>query len=60
MQLHELKKELSFNEDLRGLVWTLKNVAGAQYHVLEKQKQRFDSFMDAFPGSSGWSIWWMS
>lgn len=48
MQLHELKKELSFNEDLRGLVGTLKNVAGAQYHVLEKQKQRFDAFMNAF------------
>jgi ATP synthase F1 gamma subunit len=50
MQLHELKRELSFNKELLNLVETLKNVAGSQYHVLEKQKQRFDAFMAAFSG----------
>ncbi len=50
MQLSELRKELSFNHELLSLVETLKNVAGSQFHVLEKKKQRFDSFMDAFSG----------
>ncbi len=50
MQLHELRKELSFNHELLSLVETLKNVAGSQYHVMEKKKQRFDAFMDAFSG----------
>jgi ATP synthase F1 gamma subunit len=50
MQLHELRKELSFNHELLSLVETLKNVAGSQYHLMEKQKQRFDAFMDAFSG----------
>jgi len=50
MQLHELKKDLVFNRDLLSLVNTLKNVAGSQFHLMEKQKQRFDAFMDAFAG----------
>ncbi len=50
MQLTELRKELQFNGDLLSLVETLKNVASSQYHVLEKQKERFDAFMDAFSG----------
>ncbi len=50
MQLNELRKDLEFNQELLGLVETLKNVAGAQYHTLEKQKERFDEFMDAFSG----------
>jgi len=50
MQLNELRKDLQFNEELLSLVETLKNVAGAQYHALEKQKERFDEFMDAFSG----------
>lgn len=50
MQLHELKKDLIFNKDLLSLVSTLKNVAGAQFHLLEKKKQRFDAFMNAFAG----------
>ena len=50
MQLNELRKDLEFNAELLSLVETLKNVAGAQYHVLEKQKERFDEFMDAFSG----------
>ena len=48
MQLNELRKDLQFNTDLLNLIETLKNVAGAQYHTLEKQKERFDQFMDAF------------
>ncbi len=50
MQLNELRKDLQFNQDLLGLVETLKNVAGSQFHVMEKQKQRFEAFMDAFAG----------
>ena len=50
MQLNELRKDLEFNSELLSLVETLKNVAGAQYHALEKQKERFDEFMDAFSG----------
>ncbi len=48
MQLNELRKELRFNHELLSLVETLKNVAGSQYHLLEKKKQRFQAFMDAF------------
>lgn len=50
MQLHELKKDLVFNKDLLELVSTLKNVAGSQFHIMEKKKQRFEAFMDAFSG----------
>lgn len=48
MQLNELRKELKFTKELLSLVETLKNVAGAQYHLLEKEKERFDRFMNAF------------
>jgi ATP synthase F1 gamma subunit len=50
MLLSELRKELRFNAELLSLVDTLKNVAAAQYHVLEKQKERFGDFMEAFQG----------
>jgi ATP synthase F1 gamma subunit len=50
MQLNELRKELKFNHELLSLVETLKNVAGSQFHLLEKKKQRFDTFMNAFAG----------
>lgn len=50
MLLSELRKELRFNAELLSLVETLKNVAAAQYHVMEKNKERFDEFMDAFQG----------
>jgi hypothetical protein len=59
MQLHELRKELSFNHELLSLVETLKNVAGSQFHVLQKKKQRFDAFMDAFSGFFVLLISWM-
>ncbi len=48
MQLNQLRKDLQFNAELLALVETLKNVAGSQYHLMEKEKQRFDEFMDAF------------
>ena len=60
MQLTELRKELQFNGDLLNLIDTLKNVAAAQYHLMEKQKERFDEFMDALPVSSASSTWWTS
>lgn len=50
MQLTELRKELRFNTDLLQLIETLKNIAAAQYHAMEKEKQRFDNFMNAFAG----------
>lgn len=48
MQLNELRKELKFNKELLSLVETLKNVAGSQYHQMERDKKRFDRFMEAF------------
>lgn len=48
MQLSELRKELDFNTELVQLIETLKNIAAAQYHMMEKEKERFDRFMDAF------------
>lgn len=50
MQLNEIRKDLRFNKELLHLIETLKNIAGAQYHIMEKEKQRFDQFMDAFSG----------
>ncbi len=48
MLLSELRKELRFNTELVQLIETLKNIAAAQYHAMEKEKERFDRFMDAF------------
>jgi len=50
MQLNELRRELKFNHELLSLVETLKNVAGSQFHLLEKKKKRFEAFMNAFAG----------
>jgi len=50
MQLNELKKEFKFTRELLSLVETLKNIAGAQYHVMEKEKFRFARFMEEFSG----------
>lgn len=50
MQLNELREELRFYGDLLNLVETLKNIAAAQYHSMEKEKERFDDFMQAFSG----------
>lgn len=50
MQRNELRKEVRFCKELLSLIETLKNVAGSQYHLMEKEKERFDRFMDAFSG----------
>jgi ATP synthase F1 gamma subunit len=50
VQLNELKKEMQFTKELLSLIDTLKNIAGARYHVLEREKERFGAFMDAFKG----------
>jgi ATP synthase F1 gamma subunit len=47
-QLNELRKELRFNIEFLQLIQTLKNIAASQYHLLEKEKERFDDFMRAF------------
>lgn len=48
MQLNEVRKELQFNNELVQLIETLKNIAASQYHQMEKNKRRFNEFMDAF------------
>jgi ATP synthase F1 gamma subunit len=50
MQLTEIRKDLKFSIELVQLIETLKNIAAQQYHVMEKEKERFDRFMDAFSG----------
>jgi ATP synthase F1 gamma subunit len=50
MQLTEIRKELRFNVELVQLIETLKNIAAQEYHMMEKEKERFDMFMDAFSG----------
>jgi ATP synthase F1 gamma subunit len=48
MLLTTLRKDLRFNGELLSLVDTLKNIAGSQYHLMEKDRQRFDRYMNAF------------
>ena len=48
MLLTRLRKDLQFNGELLSLVDTLKNIAGSQFHIMEKEKERFDRFMNAF------------
>lgn len=49
MQLVEVRRELQFNSELLVLIDTLKNIAGSQYHLLEKEKRlRFERFMQSF------------
>jgi ATP synthase F1 gamma subunit len=48
MQLHEIRKQLKFSHEFLQLVEMMKNIAGQQYHALEKEKLRFGDFMDAF------------
>ncbi len=50
MQLSEIRRELRFQTDLLHLIDTLKNIAASQYHMMEKAKERFQPFLDAFPG----------
>lgn len=48
MQLSELRKEMRFNIELLSLIDTLKNIASSKYHSLEREKERFERFMEAF------------
>ena len=48
MQLSELKKQMRFNAELLSLIQTLKNIASARYHTLEREKERFEQFMKSF------------
>lgn len=50
MQLNEIRKDMQFNSELVQLIETLKNIAAAQYHMMEREKERFNEFMDAFSG----------
>lgn len=48
MLLSKLRRELQFNGEILNLVDTLKNIAASQYHLMEREKERFDRFMDCF------------
>lgn len=48
MHINEIRKQLKFQTEFTQLIEMLKNVAGQQYHLLEKEKRRFDVFMDSF------------
>jgi ATP synthase F1 gamma subunit len=48
--LNQLRKELRFNAEFLQLIQTLKNIAASQYHMLEREKERFEEFMNAFAG----------
>jgi len=50
MQLNELRKALKFESELLSLIETLKNVASSQYFLMEREKERFEDFLDAFSG----------
>jgi ATP synthase F1 gamma subunit len=50
MHITALRKDLQFNREMLSLIDTLKNIAASQYHLMEKQKVRFNAFMDAFSG----------
>lgn len=48
--LSQLRRELRFNAEFLQLIQTLKNIAASQYHMLEREKERFAAFMDEFSG----------
>jgi ATP synthase F1 gamma subunit len=48
--LSQLRRELRFNAEFLQLIQTLKNIAASQYHMLERQKERFAEFMEEFTG----------
>ena len=48
--LSHLRRELRFNVEFYQLIQTLKSIAASQYHMLEREKQRFEEFMNAFAG----------
>lgn len=48
--LSQLRRDLRFNAEFLQLIQTLKNVAASQYHMLEREKERFADFMNQFAG----------
>lgn len=48
--LSQLRRELRFNAEFLQLIQTLKNIAASQYHVMEREKERFAEFMEEFAG----------
>lgn len=48
--LSQLRRDLRFNAEFLQLIQTLKNIAASQYHILEREKERFNAFMDEFSG----------
>ena len=48
--LSQLRRELRFNGEFLQLIQTLKNIAASQYHALEREKERFAEFLEAFAG----------
>ena len=48
--LSQLRRELRFNGEFLQLIQTLKNIAASQYHALEREKERFNEFLEAFAG----------
>lgn len=49
-QISQLRRELRFNAEFLQLIQTLKNIAASQYHMLEREKERFAEFMEEFSG----------
>ncbi len=48
--LSQIKKDLDFNRDLYNLIEVLKQIAIAQYHILEKKLRTFDKIFFALDG----------
>ena len=45
MQLNKLRKELSFNKDIGGIINVLKGVASSEFYRLQKTRKKLDEFM---------------
>jgi len=50
LSAQKLKKELELNAELTELLDVLKGIASSQFRALEKKKERFATFLDAFEG----------
>jgi F-type H+-transporting ATPase subunit gamma len=44
LEISKVKKDMDFNKNFRGLIEVLKNVAIAQFHILEKRLVHFNEF----------------
>jgi len=50
LSAQKLKKELELNAELTELLDVLKGIASSQFRALEKRKERFTTFLEAFEG----------